>query len=67
MGRKIIQNQYSAESGEAQRKMASQLSVEEILTEMFRNQKWHRKAIGLSERDRRIKGSKIYQWKADWL
>ena len=67
MGRKIIQYHHPSEPAEDLRRMATTLSTEEILTEVFRYQEWHRKTFGPSEKDRLTQGRKIYQWKADWL
>jgi hypothetical protein len=65
MGRKIVQYRHPSEPAEELRKMGSQLSVEEILTEVFRYQEWHRRTSGHSEKDRLTRGRKMYQWKAD--
>jgi hypothetical protein len=67
VGRKIIQYQHPSEPAIEQARMAGKLSVEEILTQVFRYQEWHRKVFGPTEKDRLTQGKKIYQWKADWL
>ncbi len=41
MGRKVVQYQHPAEPAEDLRRMAKTLSVEEILTEVFRYREWH--------------------------
>ena len=67
VGLKIIQYQHPSEPAIKQARMAEMLSVEEILTQVFRYQERHRKAFGPTEKEHHTQGKKIYPWKADWL